>query len=362
MLLFKIDLQLFNGEKTEDATPKKRQQARQEGQVLQSREINSALILLCTFLVLSLMGKYIYHNFTVFTKNILLETKNVDNIFSVGGMHKLFIQSILLSVKMVVPILGVAFIIGLICSYMQVGFLFTTKPLTPKFSKLNPINGLKKFFSMKPLVELFKSLVKICAVGYITFGYVVKQSKNILNVMDMEILQITGYLGKTIVNIAFRAAMVLIILAAIDYFYQKWEHEKELKMSKQEIKEEYKQMEGDPQLKSKIKEKQRQMAMGRMMQDVPSADVIITNPTHYAVAIRYDSTLEDAPIVLAKGKDLIAQKIKQIASESDIVIVENKPLARAIYATVDIGDYIPPDLYQAVAEVLAYVYRIKNIY
>ncbi|QXM06134.1 flagellar biosynthesis protein FlhB [Crassaminicella indica] len=362
MFLFKIDLQFFNGEKTEKATPRKKKQAREEGQVLQSREINSALILLFTFCVLNLMGSYIYYNFVGFTKNILLEIKRIDELFSVGGIHKLFIQSIFLTAKIVIPILAAAFITGLICSYMQVGFLFTTKPLTPKFSKLNPINGLKKFFSMRPLIELFKSLVKICAVGYVIFGYIIKQSKNILNVMDMEMLQIAGYVGKTIVNIAFRAAMVLLVLAVVDYFYQKWEFEKELRMSKQEIKEEYKQMEGDPKIKAKIKEKQRQMSMGRMMQDIPNADVIITNPTHYAIAIRYDSNIEDAPIVLAKGKDLIAQKIKKIASENDIVIVENKPLARAIYSTVDIGDYIPPDLYQAVAEVLAYVYRIKNIY
>ncbi|TCO79931.1 flagellar biosynthesis protein FlhB [Marinisporobacter balticus] len=361
MFLFKIDLQLFSGEKTEKATPKKRKQSRDEGQVLQSKEINSAFILLVTFLVLSVMGNYIYQNFMDFTKNLFLEMKDSDNLFTINETHKLLIQTIILIAKIVVPIVGSAFIVGLICSYMQVGFLFTTKPLKPKLSKLNPINGMKKFFSMKPLVELFKSLIKISAVGYITFSYVLKQSKNIFNIMDMDILQIIGYLGKTTVNIAFRAAAMLIVLAAADYSYQKWEHEKELKMSKQEIKEEYKQMEGDPQLKSKIKEKQRQMSMGRMMQDVPKADVIITNPTHYAVAIRYDSKLEDAPVVLAKGKDLIAQKIKKVGYENDITIVENKPLTRSIYFAVDIGDYIPPDLYQAVAEVLAYVYKLKNI-
>lgn len=163
-------------------------------------------------------------------------------------------------------------------------------------------------------------------------------------------------------NIAFRAAIVLILLAVLDFFYQSWEYENELKMSKQELKEEYKQMEGDPQVKSKIKEKQRQISMSRMMQDVPKADVIITNPTHYAVAIRYDSSIEDAPTVLAKGKDLIAQKIKTLATENGIIIFENKVLARTLYYTVDIGAYIPPDLYQAVAEVLAYVYQMKNIH
>ncbi|QEK12259.1 flagellar biosynthesis protein FlhB [Crassaminicella thermophila] len=362
MFFLRINLQAFAGEKTEKATPKKRKKAREEGQVLQSREINSALILLFTFYVMRLMGSYYYRNITVFTKNIFLGMKNSENLFTANEIHKLFILTVILLGKMVVPIVGTAFVVGLICSYMQVGILFTTKSLFPKFSRINPINGFKKFFSLKPLIEFFKSLVKLSAVGYITFSYVMKQSKNMINILDMDILQIVGYLGNITVNIGLRAAIVLIILAILDYYYQKWEYEKDLRMSKQEIKEEYKQTEGDPQVRSKIKEKQRQMSMSRMMQDVPKADVIITNPTHYAVAIRYDSKLEDAPVVLAKGKDLIAQKIKEVAKENNVIIIENKMLARGIYFAVDIGDYIPPDLYQAVAEVLAYVYRIKNIY
>ncbi|WP_053957422.1 flagellar biosynthesis protein FlhB [Inediibacterium massiliense] len=361
MYLFPIDLQLFNGEKTEEATPKRKKEAREEGQILQSREINSALILLCTFFVLSLMGNFIYRNFMIFTKNIFLEMKDIEGLFNTNGIHKLFLNSALLTGKIVTPVVGTAFIMGIICSYVQVGFLFTTKPLQPKFSRINPINGMKKYFSLKPIVEFLKSMIKLCAVGYITFSYVMKQSKNMVDLMDMDILQIIGYLGKVTVGIGFRAAIVLMILAVVDYYYQKFEYEKELKMSKQEIKEEYKQIEGDPQIKGKIKERQRQMAMNRMMQDIPKADVIITNPTHYAIAIRYDSTLEEAPIVLAKGKDLIAQKIKQIASENDIIMVENRMLARTLYSTVEIGDFIPPDLYQAVAEVLAYVYKVKNM-
>ncbi|WP_129596961.1 flagellar biosynthesis protein FlhB [Anaerophilus nitritogenes] len=361
MYLFPIDLQLFTGEKTEKATPKKRKEAREEGQILQSKEINSALILLCTFFVLSLMGNFIYNNFMIFTKNLFVDMKDVEGLFNTNGIHKLFLNSALLTIKIVVPVVGTALVIGVICSYMQVGFLFTTKPLTPKLSRINPINGMKKFFSPKPIVEFFKSIIKLFAVGYITFSYVLKQSNNMVDLIDMEIIQIIGYLGKVTVGIGFRAAIVLMILAVLDYYYQKFEYEKELKMSKQEIKEEYKQIEGDPQIKGKIKERQRQMAMNRMMQDVPKADVIITNPTHYAIAIRYDSTLEEAPVVLAKGKDLIAQKIKQIASENDIIMVENRILARTLYSTVEIGDFIPPDLYQAVAEVLAYVYKVKNM-
>lgn len=362
MLVLKINLQMFNGEKTEKATPKRRKEAREKGQVLQSKEINSAFILLFTFLALRTMGGYIYKHIITFTHNILIELSNVENIYTVNGVHKLFLSTAMVTARIVVPIVATAFAVGLVCSYLQVGYLFTFKPLKPKLSKINPINGFKRLFSLKPLVEFFKSLIKIGAVGYIAFSYLIDETRNISNILDMEIIQIITYLGKVTVGIALRAAMILIILAILDYYYQRWEHEKELKMSKQEVKEEYKQMEGDPQIKSKIKERQRQISMRRMMQDVPKADVIITNPTHYAVAVWYNANIGDAPIVLAKGKDLVAQNIKKVALENEIPIVENKELARVIYATVDIGEYIPPDLYQAVAEVLAYVYKIKNIH
>ncbi|WZL74859.1 flagellar biosynthesis protein FlhB [Clostridiaceae bacterium 35-E11] len=362
MLFLQINLQMFNGEKTEKATPKRRKEARDKGQVLQSKEINSAFILLFTFLVLRSMGNYIYEHMTAFTQNILMEMSNVSNIYTVTGVHRLFISMVIATAKIVIPIVAAAFVTGIIFSYLQVGYLFTTKPLQPKLSKINPVNGFKRLFSLKPLVEFFKSVIKIGAVGYVAFSYLIDEAKNISKILDMEVIQIMGYLGQVTIGITLRAAIILIILAVLDYYYQRWEHEKEMKMSKQEIKEEYKQIEGDPQIKSKIKEKQRQISMGRMMQDVPKADVIITNPTHYAVAIRYDVSIGDAPIVLAKGKDLIAQNIKKLASENEIPIVENKELARTIYAMVDIGEYIPPDLYQAVAEVLAYVYKIKNIH
>ncbi|MBF8983079.1 flagellar biosynthesis protein FlhB [Lutibacter sp. B2] len=361
MSLFKIDLQLFSGEKTENATSKKKKEAREKGQVVQSKEINSALILLSTFLVMKMMGGYIYTSFIEFTKKIFMKIPDIENLYTIQNIRLMYMDIVIFMAKIVIPIMGVAFIVGLVCSYMQVGFLFTTKTLKLDLNKINPINGFKRIFSIKQFMEFIKSMLKIGVLGYITFSYVLRESKNFINIFDMDIFQISSYLGKTSINIGLRAGFVLLILAILDYIYQKWQHAKDLKMSKQEIKEEYKQMEGDPQLKSKIKEKQRAIAMNRMMQDVPKADVIITNPTHYAIAVRYDSIQGDAPIVLAKGKDLIAQNIKKIASENDIVIVENKPLARAIYFKVDIGEYIPPDLYQAVAEVLAYVYKIKNI-
>lgn len=361
MYLFNINLQLFTGEKTENATPKRKKESREKGQVLQSKEINSALILLFTFLALQLAGKYIYNSLALYIVNIYTYTINDETLFTVNGIHKLFIVMVGQAVKVVIPVLGCAFVVGLLSSYMQVGFLFTTKPLAFKLDRLNPINGFKKIFSKKSIVEFVKSLIKIVVVGYVSFSYVLKQSKHVVNILDMEIPGIVAFLGKATINIALRSAVVLIILAVLDYFYQKWEYENELKMSKQEIKEEYKQTEGDPQIKSKIKEKQRQMAMRRMMQDVPKADVIITNPTHYAVAVRYDQEQDKAPIVLAKGQDLIAFNIRELAEKHEVPIIENKPLARALYSAVEIGEGIPPDLYQAVAEVLAYVYKLKNI-
>lgn len=362
MTLFNIELQLFTGEKTEKATPKRKKESREKGQVFQSKEINSALILLFTFLALYLLGKYIFQNLFLYTHQTFLYTVDTDAIFTVNGVYHVFLLMMGITAKLVMPILGVAFLIGLICSYMQVGFLFTTKTLMIKFDRLNPINGFKKIFSKRSLVEFLKSLLKICFVGYITFNYALNQAKHVINLLDMDIGSIIGFISRITVQVAFRAALALIFLAVLDFFYQKWEYENDLKMSKQEIKEEYKQIEGDPQIKSKIKEKQRQISMRRMMQDVPKADVIITNPTHFAVALRYDNKLEAAPIVLAKGADLIAQNIKKVGNEHEVPIVENKLLARTIYNEVEIGSYIPADLYQAVAEVLAYVYHLKNTY
>lgn len=215
-------------------------------------------------------------------------------------------------------------------------------------------------FSMKSLVELVKSFIKIIAVGFIVYKYAINQLSTIFNTMAMDIPTIIETLITLVISIGYRAGIVLLVIAILDYYYQKYDYEKSLRMSKQEVKEEYKQTEGNPQIKSKIKEKQRQISMRRMMQDVPKADVIITNPTHYAVAIQYDPKEFMAPRVIAKGQDLVAHNIKRIAKENNLPIVENKQLARTLFKSVEIGELIPPELYQAVAEILAYVYRINN--
>ncbi len=358
----KVNLQLFadNGDKTEKATSKKRQDARKKGQVLQSREISSAIVLMAVFLALKVFGGYIYREITSFAKYAITEYPKIDDLFTINMLSRVFIETLTVILKTIAPILAIALIIGVFIGYAQVGFLFTFEPLKPKFSKINPLNGLKRIFSVKGIVELAKSILKISIIGYVVYLYLRSESKNVLILMDMDVINIASYIGNTAINAAIRICFVLIILGVLDYAYQWWQFEKDLKMSKQDIKEEYKQTEGNPEIKSKIKQKQREISMRRMLSDVPKADVIITNPTHFAVAIKYDESVSSAPLVIAKGQDFLALRIKEIAKENKVEVVENKQLARALYSMVEIGDAIPPELYQAVAEVLAFVYSLKK--
>lgn len=356
-----MNLQLFaEGEKTEKPTPKKRKDTRDKGQVVKSREINSALLILIGFVGLKFLGKSIYNTLSTFSTSTFTNLIVERNIFTIGDLKVFFIDVIVILFKAVGPILVITFVIGLVVNYMQVGFLFSTKSIQFKLSRINPIDGFKKIFSIKSLVELIKSMIKIFLIGYVCFSYAKKEVVNIYKLYDMDIINIVKYIGSMITSIAIRVSILLIVVGVLDYFYQKWEFDKNIKMTKQEIKEENKQSEGDPQVKGKIKEKQRQMAMSRMMADVPKADVIITNPTHYAIALRYDKDKYDAPFVLAKGVDLIAQNIKKIGKEKEVPIVENKPLARSLYDSVEIGQIIPEELFQAVAEVLAYIYSLNE--
>lgn len=359
-LLFIIDLQLFTEEKTEKPTPKKVKESREKGQVLQSREVNSAFLLMGSFATISLFSKFIGSSIKRTTIYVYENYLNLNYSFDVESITKLTAIVLLNILLIALPIMAVSFLISIISGYSQVGYLFTTKTLEIKFSKLNPIEGFKKLFSLKSLVELFKSIIKIIFVGYVVLSYARGNLSVIFNTISMDIETIIGVILKMSIQIGLRAGIVLLFLAVLDYFYQKYEHDKGLKMTKQEVKEEYKQTEGNPQIKSKIKEKQRQMSMRRMMQEIPNADVIITNPTHFAIAIQYKHLSDSAPKVIAKGQDNIAQKIKELGKENNIPTVENKPLAQALFKEVDIGGFIPPDLYQAVAEVLAYVYQMNN--
>lgn len=360
--LFTIDLQLFadGEEKTEKATPRKRKKAREKGQVLKSKEINSAILLLAMFLTIKLSSPYIYEQFVAYFDRVFNNYMRMEDLFTMSSFMKFIIDTIVVFLQIMAPILIVALFAGLFVSYAQVGFLFTLEPLQFKLEKLNPISGFKRLFSAQSLVELLKSIIKIVIAVYIAYLYLKSEVNNIVTLMDMDVLNIFIYVGNIAINVAIAISVALILLSVFDYVFQWWEYEKNLKMTKQEVKEEYKQTEGNPQVKSKIKQKQRQLAASRMMKEIPKADVVITNPTHFAVALKYDPGENPAPLVIAKGQDYIAQRIKEIAKENNVEIVENRELARNLYSSVDIGDPIPEELYQTVAEILAFVYNLKE--
>ncbi len=355
-----LNLQFFQGEKTEKATPKKRRDARKKGQVVQSKDISAAISLLVIFLVIGTASKYfidaIYELYYISINAI----ENFDEYVRMATLNVLGLRVMMAFIKIVAPIILTVLLIGVITSYMQVGFLFTVEPLKFKFDKINPLQGFKKIFSLKSFVEMVKSILKAAGLLLLSYQYLVSRQNEVFKISTLNLTAGVALLWDVVVGVIVRCAAYLLVLAIADYAYKRWDNERQLKMSKQEVKEEYKQMEGDPFIRSKIKEKQRQMAMSRMMQDVPNADVVITNPTHYAIALSYDQAEAYAPKVIAKGKDIIAANVKRIARDAGVPVVENKQLARALYQTTDVGQYIPADLFEAVADVLAYVYRLNN--
>jgi len=364
-----LNLQFFaedgpGGEKTEEPTAKKLEDARKEGQVAKSREIANGLGILALFLVLQFwvgnMGKSFMELFTTIYKEIPDTVALVGNSVPQAAMSRMFQYAILLVIQIVLPIFLVGFLVAFVSDYMQVKWKPTAKPLQPKFNKLNPVSGFKKIFSANALVELIKSIAKILIIFYVSYSFLKDKGKELFLLYDLEMMPAVMLIGDTVIGLGIRIAAVYMILALADFAYQKHKFHKDMKMTKQEVKEEYKNQEGNPEIKGKIRQKMREVSQRRMMQSLPQADVVITNPTHYAVAIKYDQEEAPAPIVIAKGEDYLAQKIKEVARENDIEIVENKPLARMLYANVDIGAQIPPELYQAVAEVLAFVYHAKG--
>ena len=254
----------------------------------------------------------------------------------------------------------IGFIVVFVCDLVQVKWRPTTKPLKPKFSKINPIQGFKRIFSKNSIVELIKSVAKLAVVGYVAYSYLKDKVEGVFILYDMGLNQALGLIGEIVIDLGIRISAVYMVIAFLDFAYQKWKFKDDMKMTKQEVKDEYKNQEGDPQIKGKQKQRMMEASRRRMMQQLPEADVVITNPTHYAVAVKYDPDKFDAPYVVAKGENFLAQKIKEIAKENNVEIVENKPLARMLYANVDVGGLIPPELYQAVAEVLAFVYHLKG--
>ena len=353
---FVFDLQRFAGEKTEEPTAKKRADARKKGQVARSQEINSAFVLLIGFFGLKLLWDSIYSTIATYTTYVF---SNLNQTVDTENILRIFIGIVIILAKTAFPIMLFIMLIGLAINFFQVGLNFNTDSIEFKLDKLNPINGFGRIFSKRSLVELVKSFFKILVIGFFLYRFIHEQILAMPQFMFFDLTTSLALVAEIIFRMAFIVIGVIMVMAFMDYGYQKWQTTQDLKMSKQEVKDEMKQTEGDPQIKGKIRQKQRQMAMARMMKEVPKADVIITNPTHYAVALSYEQGMV-APSVIAKGQDLVAQRIKEIGREARVPIVENKPLARTLYAAVQVGDSVPQELYQAVAEVLAYVYRLKH--
>lgn len=360
MRIEKFNLQYFAEEKTEEATYKKKKDARDKGQVVQSKDINQAFGLIIVILTIQFTSGWFTSNMFELYLQISELIPNADGIYNIITLTNLLRDVLVRILLIILPILLAAMLTGLLASYLQIGYLFTMETLKFKLDKISIISGFKRLFSLKAVVEMVKAVAKGVVLVYLTYSYLINRLNQITNSFNLELQEFVALMWSFVVNIVLRCAIFLLIVAFLDFAFKKWQQKKDLRMSKKEIKDEYKQSEGDPMLKGKIREKQRMMAMGRMMQDVPEADVIITNPTHYAVAIVYRISDGGSPRVLAKGKNLIAQNIKRIATENNIIIVENKPLARSLFASAEIGDFIPIELYQAVAEVLAYVYSIKD--
>lgn len=345
-------------DKTEKATPKKRRDQRKEGNVLQSKEIGTAVSILGIFSIVRLLAEFLIKNLLSFTARIYEQAGTYE--LNADSFMKLIVDVITVVVLVVGPICAAAMLLGVLPTIAQTKGLFTMKALKPKFSRLNPLEGVKKMFSLQSVVGIVKGLIEVIAIGVLVFNEIKDRMPRILALMDCGIMQGIAFAALSIFDLVMTICIVLVFVAAADFLFQWWQFEKKLKMSKQEVKDEFKQMEGDPQIKSKIKQRQQEMARNRMMQEVPSADVVIRNPTHYAVALRYDQDKNRAPQVIAKGKDFLARKIVEIAEAHDVYCMENPTLARALYAQVDLGREIPYELYDAVAEVLTVVYREKN--
>ncbi|MCM3739031.1 flagellar biosynthesis protein FlhB [Oceanobacillus luteolus] len=355
----KMDLQFFSGEKTEKATPKKRQDERRKGRVAKSQDINTVILLTFCLFALFIFGGFMLETMTLlfieaFTNLIHWDvtSESVAYVFNGASLE---------AAKILAPIMLLAIIAGISSNLIQTrGFLLSTEPLKFDLKRLDPIQGAKRIFSVRALVELLKSLLKITFIGTITFVVIWLYKDEVLMLIFKNAENALSLFGRIAIIMGFAATAALLFLAVLDYLYQRYDFEKNMRMSKQDIKDEYKNMEGDPLIKSKIKEQQRMMATRRMMAEVPEADVVITNPTHYAIALKYDEEKALAPYVVAKGMDRTALKIREIAEKHQVVTVEDKPLARSLYGMVEIGESIPEEFYQAVAEVLAYVYQLEN--
>lgn len=368
-LLLKLNLQFFakdgpGGEKTEPATSKKLNDIRKEGQVAKSKELITAVSLMSLFIILKIyLSKLGTGLIDVYTQVYNSISKVVDDSYNglpIRTAGSVMQQVIIDMIKLVIPILLVAIVIAILGNMLQQKWMVTAKPLQPKFSKISPISGFKRMFSVRQLVELIKSIAMISIIMIVVYNTVKSKMNILLTFYDVGLNTALSTIGSIIIDLGIKISAVFLIVGFADLFYQRIKFKNDNMMTKQEIKDEFKNTEGDPQVKGQIKRRMQEVSRRRMMQQLPEADVVITNPTHFAVAIKYEPDAGKAPVVIAKGADYLAFQIKDKAKEYNIAIVENKPLARILYHNIDIGMEIPPELYQAVAEILAVVMRTNN--
>lgn len=346
------------GEKTEEATPRKLEKAREEGQVGKSIEMPAVLVVLSGVLMIYTFGAFMYRHIQA----IMLDSFSFKEVPFVDVTY---CMRLMLHVEkefwiIVMPVFAALLLTGLASNFMQVGFAISWQAIEPKLSRIDPIKGFLNKFSSRAVVELLKSIFKIAVITIVAYYTIKSRVDEVLRLYDHSIEYILLYILKISFLIFIRALLALAVMAFFDLVFQKWKFAQDQKMSRQEIKDENKQAEGDPAVKARIRQIQMEAARKRMMADVPKADVVVTNPTHLALAIKYDAKIMSAPRVTAKGAGLVAERIREIAKENQIPVVENKELARNLYRTVNVGDSIPSDLYKAVAELLAYVYRLKK--
>ncbi len=341
-------------ERTEEATPRRREEARKRGQVPRTRELPSTLLILAALGFLYMTSNYYIASFKSLFNHFLPHAYE-KSVFETSYQVVLYFAS-----KLLLPLFLLLVVVGVFSYVIQFGFLFTTQALSPNLDKLNPVNGIKNLFSKRALVELIKAAIKVVIILWVAYPIIKAQALSSSSIFAMPTESIFSLIARTTASLILKVGIAFLFLSLLDFFYQRWEHEQSLKMTKQEVKEELKQQEGDPQVKSRIRRIQRELAQKRMMQEVPKADVVITNPVEIAVALKYDAERMNAPKVVAKGAGELAKRIREIARKHGVPVVENRALARMLYKMVEVGEEIPESLYKAVAEVLAYVYRQRG--
>ncbi len=345
--------------KTEKATDKKRRDERKKGNIFLSKDIITLVLLLGTFFALRLYFSHMYVGIKKYMLDCFGYAAERGDITN-DTIARLGIEFAIAFAQIAMPLLIAACLLVIISTVFQTKLLFSGESLKPKLSRLSPLQGIKRIFSVRSIVEVVKGIIKIIILFVILYDFVKKHLIGFSRLLSTDIISSCVYILDSLIDMVISIGIAFAALSILDYFYQWWEYERQMKMTKEEVKEEYKQLEGDPKVKGKIKETQRKMAMSRMMQAVPTADVVIKNPTHFAVALKYDMDAGGAPVVVAKGQDELALRIIQVAEDHDVYVVENKPLARALYASVEINQEIPADYYGAIAEILVYIYRLKN--